>query len=155
MQAKTILITGASRGLGLALAEHWAGKHTVINLSRTPAADGALRCVHYPCDLSDEKATVAAVQQIGRDFPTIDLLINNAAMLTTLPLGVMPCGARPAALSRTGADGETCVAMRATLMESGKRRCTRQVEQSRMKYSGESQRYQTSASLWAPFSQVI
>jgi NAD(P)-dependent dehydrogenase (short-subunit alcohol dehydrogenase family) len=90
MRDKTVVITGASRGLGLALARHWAAHNRVINLSRTPAADDAAAGVqHVPCDLSDMAQTRAALQQLLREHPAVDLLVNNAAVLTTLPLGVM------------------------------------------------------------------
>ena len=95
MQAKTLLITGASRGLGLALARHWSAANTVINLSRTPAVDeadavdGSPRVRHFACDLADAQQTVAVMQRLVSEYPRIDLLINNAAVLTTLPLAVM------------------------------------------------------------------
>jgi len=89
MPPKTILITGASRGLGLALAQHWAPDHRVINLSRTPAPASAGEIRSYACDLADETATLAALRQITQDHPKIDLLINNAAILATVPLCVM------------------------------------------------------------------
>jgi 3-oxoacyl-[acyl-carrier protein] reductase len=91
MQDKTVLITGASRGLGRALAQHWAARNTVINLSRSasPGPGGGDGVHDYTCDLADEAQTLAALQRIVADFPRIDLLVNNAAMLATVPLGVM------------------------------------------------------------------
>jgi 3-oxoacyl-[acyl-carrier protein] reductase len=89
MKHKTILITGASRGLGLALARHWQGEHCVIAVSRHAPQEDVPGVHFYPCDLADEGQTLATMRQIGRDFPKIDLLINNAAILTSLPLGIM------------------------------------------------------------------
>lgn len=89
MQGKTILITGASRGLGLALARHWAADNTVINLSRTPAADGGPAVAHEPCDLADMAQTGEVMKRLLRRLGRIDLLVNNAAVLSTVPLGVM------------------------------------------------------------------
>lgn len=89
MQDKTILITGASRGLGLALAQHWQENNSVISLARTRPAQLNRDTAFYPCDLANERETLHTMQAITRDFPKIDLLINNAAMLKTMPLGVM------------------------------------------------------------------
>jgi NAD(P)-dependent dehydrogenase (short-subunit alcohol dehydrogenase family) len=89
MQGKTILITGASRGLGLALAQHWQANNTVIGLARTRPAQHGLGAAFYNCDLANGGETVRTMKEIMRDFPKIDMLINNAAMLKTLPLGVM------------------------------------------------------------------
>lgn len=89
MQDKTILITGASRGLGLALAQHWKANNTVISLARTRQAQLDTGTAFYSCDLANERETINAIHAIIRDFPKIDILINNAAMLKTLPLGVM------------------------------------------------------------------
>ncbi len=89
MQGKTILITGASRGLGLALAQHWAGANTVINLSRHPGASGGHAVEHHACDLADMAQTTAVLKTVLRRHGRIDLLVNNAAVLATVPLGVM------------------------------------------------------------------
>jgi 3-oxoacyl-[acyl-carrier protein] reductase len=89
MQRKTILITGVSRGLGLALARHWQAENTVLGVARTRSEALGPEVNFFPCDLADEAATVATFQKICRATPQIDLLINNAAILTSLPLGIM------------------------------------------------------------------
>lgn len=89
MKHKTILITGASRGLGLALARHWQGDNCVIGLARTRPEQLGPDAHFYCCDLADAQETTRVMQRIARDFPKIDLLVNNAAILTSLPLGIM------------------------------------------------------------------
>jgi NAD(P)-dependent dehydrogenase (short-subunit alcohol dehydrogenase family) len=78
-----------SRGLGLALARHWQVNNTVIGLSRKRPEQLDLGGLFYPCDLANPEETVRTIKKITRDFPSIDMLINNAAILKTLPLGVM------------------------------------------------------------------
>jgi 3-oxoacyl-[acyl-carrier protein] reductase len=89
MKHKTILITGASRGLGLALAENWAPKNRVISISRNPAIKQASNVHFYSCDLADEPQVMATLKKINKDFPCIDILINNAAILMSVPFGIM------------------------------------------------------------------
>ncbi|MFC4215297.1 SDR family NAD(P)-dependent oxidoreductase [Pseudophaeobacter arcticus] len=96
--AKTILITGASRGIGLLTAKSLASRgHTVYagmrNLSGrnkgaaieltafSDSSDG--RIVPIELDVADEAVCTAAVAKIEAEAP-IDVLINNA--------GVMPVG---------------------------------------------------------------
>jgi NAD(P)-dependent dehydrogenase (short-subunit alcohol dehydrogenase family) len=92
MKHKTILVTGASRGLGLALARHWQEDNTVIAVARTRPDELDARVHFHACDLGDEAQIAAAMQQIGREHKKIDLLVNNAAVLTSLPLGIMKTG---------------------------------------------------------------
>lgn len=89
MKGKTILITGVSRGLGLALAQQWQDDNTIIGLARTRPAECDPRMHFFACDLADEQTTTASIQAISKQFRKIDLAINNAALLTSLPLGVM------------------------------------------------------------------
>jgi short-subunit dehydrogenase len=77
MGKKRILITGASRGIGLAMGELLA-KHgfTVIGTSRRPEPlEHKIPEIDYiKLDLADEEAIDQLPSQIGR----IDILINNA-----------------------------------------------------------------------------
>jgi NAD(P)-dependent dehydrogenase (short-subunit alcohol dehydrogenase family) len=89
-----VLVTGASRGLGLAIAEHFAraGAHLALvardaaalerasNRIRAGSADTAqvIRC--YPADLMDDAALDAAVAACLGDFGSVDVLVNNAAI---------------------------------------------------------------------------
>lgn len=90
----TVLITGASRGLGLAFAEAYAqrGWRTIAAVRATPngrlaemIADPALNVEFVPLDLADFDTIDAMGWQL-RGVP-IDFFISNAA-LTGGPLGV-------------------------------------------------------------------
>ena len=50
-----VVITGASSGIGEALARHYAGADTVLGLisRRIPAADLPGKVIHYPADVTD------------------------------------------------------------------------------------------------------
>ncbi len=79
------IVTGASRGIGRAIAE-WlleAG-HDVIGLSRT-APDAAFRGRHVAVDLADRAAAEAALADILADGP-VDHLVNNAGLDRQAPL---------------------------------------------------------------------
>lgn len=88
---KTVLITGASRGIGksIALAFAKAGAHVVINYASKPelaeaVADEAralgVEAFVIGCDVSDEEAVEAMIETIEKTFKPIDFLVNNAGV---------------------------------------------------------------------------
>jgi NAD(P)-dependent dehydrogenase (short-subunit alcohol dehydrogenase family) len=78
---KTILITGASDGLGFAAARKLLerGGARVISLSRSQPSDD--RIGHIPLDLTDENSIKNAVEQILALSDKIDVLINCAGVM--------------------------------------------------------------------------
>ncbi len=85
---KTVLITGASRGIGAAIAEKFSqgGYHTYItcakdteslyNLQKRLEESYNVPCTAIPCDVSD----AAAVDALFKALPPLDVLINNAGV---------------------------------------------------------------------------
>ena len=85
--ARTIVVTGAGAGLGRALARRFAGEgETVILLGRTLAKVEALAAelgepaLAAECDVASPDSVRAAFAAIAERHPTIDVLINNAAI---------------------------------------------------------------------------
>ncbi|EQC38285.1 hypothetical protein SDRG_04006 [Saprolegnia diclina VS20] len=83
--AKRVLITGASRGIGLELVKHYkALGWNVVAAVRNPSSATELRSLGpegiVALDVADEASVATAATAIGADAP-IDMLINNAGII--------------------------------------------------------------------------
>lgn len=94
LSSRTILITGASRGIGFAAALAAAKRGAqVIALARTTsgleALDDAIRqtdgqAVLIPCDLADEQSLTRLAPALENRFSKLDGLVLNAGLLGPL-----------------------------------------------------------------------
>ena len=84
---KTLLVTGASRGVGFAICKKAsANGHRAIALSRNILPLKGIPNVHpFSVDLSLESEVVDFVKEISTSFKSIDVLINNAGSLINKP----------------------------------------------------------------------
>ncbi|MEX0787231.1 MAG: 3-oxoacyl-ACP reductase family protein [Anaerolineales bacterium] len=90
LQDKVVLVTGAGRGIGRALAQAFAehGAHvaandiTPVNLDPAVAAmakgSGAVRA--WVADVSNKMAVQSMIEEVRDAFGRIDVLVNNAAV---------------------------------------------------------------------------
>lgn len=88
---KTIVITGASRGIGEATAHYFAelGANVVL-AARSEEAINAIakqisgnggKIIAFPCDVSDHTAVSALIEHSKKTFGTVDILVNNAGLI--------------------------------------------------------------------------
>lgn len=83
---KTIIITGAGRGIGRACAEAFLADGWAVGLiGRTPEpledlADAWPDAVAMPCDVTDEAAVDAAFARLVEGWGRLDVLFNNAGV---------------------------------------------------------------------------
>ena len=90
IKGKTIVITGAARGLGQKMAEVVAGQGAsvaLVDLDRSKlqesvrlcsAAGGGVR--DYAVDVTDESAVETLFNSVRKEFGSVDALINNAGV---------------------------------------------------------------------------
>lgn len=78
---KTIVVTGASQGIGRSIATHFAAENArVIGLDIQPVE---LENVEYrKCDVGDFTEVMAMFKEINKDYGAIHALINNAGIST-------------------------------------------------------------------------
>jgi 3-oxoacyl-[acyl-carrier protein] reductase len=82
---RIVLITGASRGIGLAIAQRLSDDgHHVIGLARS-APDGVFPGTFKAVDLADAPATEAVLQELANQYE-IDSVVNNAGLTTSSTL---------------------------------------------------------------------
>lgn len=85
MDKPTAIVTGASRGIGRAVAIELAKTHRVIGTYRSrPDAAESLRvesgCEIFPCDVARCGDREALLRFARERFESLDLLVNNAGM---------------------------------------------------------------------------
>lgn len=92
LSGNTILITGGSAGIGLSLAKEFLrlGNKVIItgrNLGKLEAVRKETPELHvYQSDVSDANAIVTLAQQVKRDHPKLNVLINNAGIFEAINL---------------------------------------------------------------------
>lgn len=85
MEKPTAIVTGASRGIGRAIAIELARTHRVIGTYRSrPDAAESLRsetgCETFPCEVASRQDREALLRFARERFDSLDLLVNNAGM---------------------------------------------------------------------------
>lgn len=91
LSSKVALVTGASRGIGRAIAEKLAslGAHVAVNyVARAAAAEETVqaiervgsRAIAVQADVSLSSAVQAMVQRVEEELGPVDVLVNNAGI---------------------------------------------------------------------------
>ena len=96
LEGKVALVTGASYGIGFAIASGMAkaGATIVFNDIKQELVDKGLAAYKeagidahgYVCDVTNEEKVNAMVAQIAKDVAPIDILVNNAGIIKRIPM---------------------------------------------------------------------
>ena len=95
--SKVVIVTGAASGIGLATATRFGseGARVVIadrDAAHAATAADAVKAAGAPdawgaaCDVSDEGAVTACVEETMKRFGSLDVVVNNAGLMTFTPL---------------------------------------------------------------------
>lgn len=96
LAGKVALVTGASYGIGFAIASALgeAGAKIAFNARRRELIETSLAdykklgidACGYVCDVTDESAVRNMVEQIEQELGVIDILVNNAGIIKRIPM---------------------------------------------------------------------
>ena len=96
LEGKIALVTGASYGIGFAIASGFAkaGATIVFNDIKQELVDKGLAAYQeagikahgYVCDVTNEEQVNALVAQIEKEVGAIDILVNNAGIIKRIPM---------------------------------------------------------------------
>lgn len=100
LKGKLAWVTGASYGIGFAIASAFAGcgakiifndiNQELVDKGLKAYADAGIDAKGYVCDVTDEDAVQAFVKMVETEFGVIDILVNNAGIIRRIPMTEMP-----------------------------------------------------------------
>lgn len=96
LKGKIAWVTGASYGIGFAIASAYAsaGATIVFNDINQELVDKGIKAYEekgikahgYVCDVTNEEAVNALVAQIEKEVGVVDILVNNAGIIKRIPM---------------------------------------------------------------------
>lgn len=96
LQGKVALVTGASYGIGFAMAKGMANagativfndiKQDLVDKGLVAYKEEGIEAHGYVCDVTDETAVNAMVATIEKEVGVIDILVNNAGIIKRIPM---------------------------------------------------------------------
>src|SRR2546422_7806170 len=93
---KSVIITGGGGKIGKAYALGFAKEGAKVALPDIASADHVVKAIQdmggtaisMACDVSDEKSVRAMVDDVSKQFGSVDVLVNNAAYFMTVKKSV-------------------------------------------------------------------